>query len=196
MKVIKNAVFLKSESEIDGFKGFGLPEIILVGRSNVGKSSFINMLSNNSKLAKVSATQGKTKLVNFFLINKEFVLVDLPGYGYAATSKLEQQRWTKMINNYLESSKNIASAILLVDIRHTPTEQDVQMLNYLTIQNIPVTIVATKYDKIKKTERTKRLQDIASKLKVGIENIYLISSETAYGKDIIVDRLYQFVDGE
>ena len=196
MKVIKNAVFLKSESEIDGFKGFGLPEIILVGRSNVGKSSFINMLSNNSKLAKVSATQGKTKLVNFFLINKEFVLVDLPGYGYAATSKLEQQRWTKMINTYLESSKNIASAILLVDIRHTPTEQDVQMLNYLTIQNIPVTIVATKYDKIKKTERTKRLQDIASKLKVGIENIYLISSETAYGKDIIVDRLYQFVDGE
>ncbi len=196
MKVIKNAVFLKSESELENFKGFDLPEIILVGRSNVGKSSFINMLSNNSKLAKVSATQGKTKLVNFFLINKDFVLVDLPGYGYAETSKLEQQRWTKMINTYLENSKNIANAILLVDIRHTPTVQDVQMLDYLTFQNIPVTIVATKYDKIKKTERTKRLQDIASKLKVGIENIYLISSETAYGKDNIVGRIYQFVDGE
>ncbi len=196
MKVIKNAVFLKSESELENFKGFDLPEIILVGRSNVGKSSFINMISNNSKLAKVSATQGKTKLVNFFLINKDFVLVDLPGYGYAETSKLEQQRWTKMINTYLENSKNIANAILLVDIRHTPTVQDVQMLDYLTFQNIPVTIVATKYDKIKKTERTKRLQDIASKLKVGIENIYLISSETAYGKDNIVGRIYQFVDGE
>ena len=196
MKVIKNAVFLKSESELENFKGFDLPEIILVGRSNVGKSSFINMLSNNSKLAKVSATQGKTKLVNFFLINKDFVIVDLPGYGYAETSKLEQQRWTKMINTYLENSKNIANAILLVDIRHTPTVQDVQMLDYLTFQNIPVTIVATKYDKIKKTERTKRLQDIASKLKVGIENIYLISSETAYGKDNIVGRIYQFVDGE
>ena len=196
MKVIKNAVFLKSESELENFKGFDLPEIILVGRSNVGKSSFINMLSNNSKLAKVSATQGKTKLVNFFLINKDFVLVDLPGYGYAETSKLEQQRWTKMINTYLENSKNIANAILLVDIRHTPTVQDVQMLDYLTFQNIPVTIVATKYDKIKKTERTKRLQDIANKLKVGIENIYLISSETAYGKDNIVGRIYQFVDGE
>ena len=196
MKVIKNAVFLKSESELENFKGFDLPEIILVGRSNVGKSSFINMLSNNSKLAKVSATQGKTKLVNFFLINKDFVIVDLPGYGYAETSKLEQQRWTKMINTYLENSKNIANAILLVDIRHTPTVQDVQMLDYLTFQNIPVTIVATKYDKIKKTERTKRLQDIANKLKVGIENIYLISSETAYGKDNIVGRIYQFVDGE
>ena len=100
-----------------------------------------------------------------------------------------------MINSYLETSKKIANAILLVDIRHTPTEQDIQMLDYLTIQNIPVTIVATKYDKIKKTERAKRLQDIASTLKVGIENIYLISSETAYGKDNIVSRIYQFVDG-
>ena len=196
MKVIKNAVFLKSESELENYKGFDLPEIILVGRSNVGKSSFINMLSNNSKLAKVSATQGKTKLVNFFLINKEFVLVDLPGYGYAEASKLEQQRWTKMINTYLETSKKIKNAILVVDIRHTPTKQDVQMLDYLTFSNIPVTIVATKYDKIKKTDRAKRLQDIASTLKVGIENIYLISSETAYGKDNIVSRIYQFVDGE
>ena len=195
MKIIKNAVFMKSESDVENYKGFDLPEIILVGRSNVGKSSFINMLSNNSKLAKVSATQGKTKLINFFLINKDFVLVDLPGYGYAETSKLEQQRWTKMINTYLENSKNIANAILLVDIRHTPTVQDVQMLDYLTFQNIPVTIVATKYDKIKKSDRAKRLQDIASTLKVGIENIYLISSETAYGKDNIVSRIYQFVDG-
>ena len=154
------------------------------------------MLSNNSKLAKVSSTQGKTKLVNFFLFNKEFIMVDLPGYGYAETSKLEQQRWGKMIDTYLEVSKNIAAAILLVDIRHVPTNQDVQMLDYLTFNNIPVTIVATKYDKIKKTERSKKLQDIATKLKVGIENIYLISSETAYGKDNIVSRIYQFVDGE
>lgn len=196
MKTIKNAVFLKSESELENFKGFGLPEIILLGRSNVGKSSFINMLANNSKLAKVSATQGKTKLVNFFLFNKDFVLVDLPGYGYAQTSKLEQQRWSKMIESYLQNSKKIANAILVVDIRHIPTEQDVQMLDYLTFNNIPVTIVATKYDKIKKSERNKKLTDIAAKLKVGIENIYLISSETAYGKDNIIGRIYQFVDGE
>ena len=196
MKTIKNAVFVKSDSELENYKGFDLPEILLMGRSNVGKSSFINMLSNNSKLAKVSSTQGKTKLVNFFLFNKEFMVVDLPGYGYAETSKLEQQRFGKMIDTYLEVSKNIAAAILLVDIRHIPTKQDVQMLEYLTFNNIPVTIVATKYDKIKKSDRAKRLQDIASTLKVGIEYIYLISSETAYGKDNIVSRIYQFVDGE
>ena len=196
MKVIKSATFLKSEVNFEKYKGFDLPEIVLLGRSNVGKSSFINMLSNNNKLAKVSATQGKTKLVNFFLFNKEFILVDLPGYGYAEASKLEQQRWGKMIDTYLETSTNISNAILVVDIRHIPTDQDVQMLNYLTFNNIPATIVATKYDKIKKSERSKKLSDIAAKLKVGIENIYLISSETAYGKDNIVNRIYQFVDGE
>lgn len=196
MKTIKSAKFLKSEIDFTDYKGFDLPEIMLAGRSNVGKSSFINMLSNNNKLAKVSATQGKTKLVNFFLINKEFVLVDLPGYGYAETSKVEQQRWGKIIDSYIEATKNLVCAVLLVDVRHLPTEQDKQMLNYFTFNNIPVTIVATKYDKIKKAERMKKISDIAKELKVGVENIYLISSETAYGKDIIIDRLYQFVDGE
>ena len=196
MKQIKSSAFLKSEVDFSKYKGFDMPEIVLLGRSNVGKSSFINMLSNNNKLAKVSATQGKTKLVNFFLMNGEFIVVDLPGYGYAETSKVEQQRWGKIIDSYLESSKNLKSAVLLVDVRHAPSKQDVQMLDYLTFNNIPVTIVATKYDKIKKSERMKKVNDIASTLKVGIENIYLISSETAFGKNAIVERLYQFVDGE
>lgn len=196
MKQIKNATFIKSEVDFSNYKGFDMPEIVLLGRSNVGKSSFINMLSNNNKLAKVSATQGKTKLVNFFLMNGEFIVVDLPGYGYAETSKVEQQRWGKIIDSYLESSKNLKSAVLLVDVRHAPSKQDVQMLDYLTFNNIPVTIVATKYDKIKKSERMKKVNDIAATLKVGIENIYLISSETSFGKNAIVERLYQFVDGE
>lgn len=196
MKVIKSAVFLKSIADAESYSSFDMPEVLLLGRSNVGKSSVINMLSNNSKLAKVSSTQGKTKLINFFLFNKEFVLVDLPGYGYAETSKLEQQRWGKMIDGMLEKTQNLACAILLVDIRHTPTAQDVQMLNYLTFNNIPVTIVATKYDKIKKSERMSKLTDIASTLKVGVENIYIVSSETSYGKDSLVNRIYQFVDGE
>ena len=186
MKIIKSAQFIKSEIDFSNYKGFGLPEIMLAGRSNVGKSSFINMLSGNNKLAKVSATQGKTRLVNFFMFNKEFILVDLPGYGYAEASKVEQQRWGKIIDSYIESSKNLVCAVLLVDVRHKPTEQDKQMLNYFTFNNIPVTIVATKYDKIKKAERMKKISDIAKELKVGVENIYLISSETAYGKEIIV----------
>lgn len=196
MKTIKNAVFLKSIANATEYKSFDLPEIILVGRSNVGKSSLINMISNNSKLAKVSATQGKTKLINFFLFNKEFILTDLPGYGYAATSKVEQQKWSKMIDGYIETTKNLVNAILLVDIRHKPTEQDIQMFDYLTFHNISVTIVATKYDKIKKSERMRKLGDIATALKVGLENIYLVSSETSFGKDNLVNRIYQFVDGE
>ena len=196
MNIIKKAEFMKSEVDFSSYKGFGLPEIMLAGRSNVGKSSFINMLASNTKLAKVSATQGKTKVVNFFKFNDEFIVADLPGYGYAEASKVEQQRWGKIIDAYLESSKNLVSAVLLVDVRHLPTEQDKQMLNYFTFNNIPVTIVATKYDKIKKAERMRKVADIAKALKVGVENIYLISSETAYGKDIIVERLYQFVDGE
>ena len=195
MKTIKSAKFLKSVDNFDDYKGFDLPEVVVVGRSNVGKSSLLNMLSNNSKLAKVSATQGKTKLVNFFLFNKEFILVDLPGYGYAKTSKVELQKWHRMIDTYLDTSANIKAAILLVDIRHKPTEQDIQMLEFFTYHNFPVTIVATKYDKIKKSERMQKLSTIANTFNVGFENIYLTSSETAYGKDHLVHRIYQFIDG-
>ena len=101
-----------------------------------------------------------------------------------------------MIDGYIEKTKDLTSAILLVDIRHNPTAQDIQMLDYLTFNNIPVTIVATKYDKIKKSERTTKLSNIASTLKVGVENIYLVSSETGFGKDALIDRLYQFVEGK
>lgn len=175
MKSVKNAVFVKSIADADAYESFGMPEILLVGRSNVGKSSLINMLSNNSKLAKVSSSQGKTKLINFFMFNKDFMLVDIPGYGYAATSKVEQLKWSKMIDSYIEKSQGLTAAILLVDIRHIPTAQDVQMLEYLTFHNIPVTIVATKIDKIKMSERLKKLNDIAMTLKVGRENIYQVS---------------------
>ena len=194
MKLIKKATFLKSLASAEGYKSFNLPEIVVVGRSNVGKSSLLNMLANNFKLAKVSSTQGKTKLLNFFLFNDEFVIVDLPGYGFATAGKNEQMRWKKMIEGYIEKSKNIASAILLVDIRHTPTAQDIQMFDFLTFHNIPVTIVATKYDKIKKSELSRKVKDIASTLKVGNENIFLTSSETGFGKQNLIDRIYQFVD--
>ena len=195
MKIIKKAEFLKSASDFEKYKGFKLPEIVLVGRSNVGKSSIINMLSNNSKLAKVSATQGKTKLVNFFKFNDEFILVDLPGYGYATVGKEEREKWSKLIDSYFQTSYNIKAAILLVDIRHKPTEQDIQMLEYFIYHNIPVTIAATKYDKIKKSEKQSKVLTIANTFNMGPDNIYLTSSETSFGKDALVDRIYQFVDG-
>lgn len=193
MKTIKSAKFLKSADNFNDYEGFDLPEIVLVGRSNVGKSSIINMMTNNSRLAKVSSVQGKTKLVNFFLINKEFILVDLPGYGYAKTSKVEQQRWSSMINSYFTKSKNLKSACLLVDVRHKPTEQDIQMFEYFIYNNIPVTLVATKYDKLKKTERIHKLTTIANTFNVGIQNIYATSSVDNFGKEALVNRIYQFI---
>ena len=196
MKLIKNAVFLKSIDKISDYQNYHLPEFVFVGWSNVGKSSLINMIANNSKLARVSATQGKTKLINFFSFNYEFVLVDLPGYGYATTSKVESHKWEKMIQDYLEGSVNLAGALLLVDVRHNPTEQDIQMLEYFTYHNIPVTVVATKYDKLKKSEKMKKISAIANTFNLGVENIYLCSSETAYGKDALIDRIYQFVSGD
>ena len=194
MRVIKKAEFIKSASSFEKYKGFNKPEIVLVGRSNVGKSSIINMLANNKKLAKVSATQGKTKLVNFFNFNDDFILVDLPGYGYATTSKIEKENWNKIIEDYLQSSKKIKCAILLVDIRHKPTEQDIQMLEYLTYYNISVTVVATKFDKIKKSEKQEKLITIAKTFNIGVDNIFITSSENLFGKDALIERIYQFVD--
>lgn len=194
MRTVKTAKFLTSMDNFSNYEGFLLPEIVLVGRSNVGKSSLINMLSHNNRLAKVSSTQGKTRLVNFFAFNKEFILVDLPGYGYAKTSKVEQQKWSSMIDTYLARSEDLKMAIILVDIRHNPTEQDIQMLEYFTYNNIPVTICATKYDKIKKSEKIQKLSAIANTFNVGIENIYLTSSETAFGKANLLDRIYQFIE--
>ncbi len=194
MKTIKQAVFLKSISSAGAYQSFDMPEIILVGRSNVGKSSIINMLANNYKLAKVSSNQGKTRLINFFEINKEFILTDLPGYGFALASKEEQNRWKKMIDGYIMTSKNIKCAVLLVDMRHKPTAQDLQMFDFLTYNNIPVTIVATKYDKVKSSERIAKIKDIAATLKVARDNIYLTSSETGFGKQELIDRIYQFVE--
>lgn len=193
MNIIKNATFLKSVSNFAGYSGFNLPEIIIVGRSNVGKSSIINMLAGNKKLAKVSATQGKTKLANFFMFNKEFILVDLPGYGYAEAGKSEQNRWKTMIDGYFKVCKNLKMAILLVDIRHKPTEQDIEMLEYFVFNNIAVTVVATKYDKIKRSEKMQKLCQIANTFNMGKDNIYLTSSENSFGKQELVDRIYQFI---
>ncbi len=193
--IIKNAKFLKSESRITAnYVGFNLPEIAVVGRSNVGKSSFINMLANNKKLAKTSATPGRTRLVNYFLFNDNFVLVDLPGYGYAKASKAEQSGWENMITSYFAETNNLVGIIMLVDIRHTPTEQDKEMLAYLYAYNIPVVIACTKLDKIKKSEMARKVMDISGTLMVGKENIIVTSSETKCGKDKICDKIQQFIE--
>lgn len=191
---IKNAKFLKSESgSTKNYSGFGVPEIAVVGRSNVGKSSFINMLADHKGLAKTSSTPGRTRLVNYFMFNDEFVIVDLPGYGYAKASKSEQGFWENMITTYFAESDFLAGIVMLIDVRHEPTEKDVQMLNYLSSYNIPVIIVATKLDKIKRSEMEKQRVLLSSKLKVAKDNIILASNLTKEGKDKILDKIEQLL---
>ena len=202
MANIKSAKFIKSESNANNYAGFSMPEIAVVGRSNVGKSSFINMLANNKKLAKTSSTPGRTRLINFFeFVGAEnnsvqkFMLVDLPGYGYAKAGHSEQNRWKDMIEGYLNITTNLKAIILLVDIRHEPSIKDLQMFDYLFRCNISTTIVATKADKLSKSQINKNVVLIAKAFKVGINNIYVTSAETKQGKEQVVNRIWQFVQG-
>lgn len=202
MANIRSAKFIKSEADAKSYAGFSMPEIAVVGRSNVGKSSFINMLANNKKLAKTSSTPGRTRLVNFFeflgtdgLNSQKFMLVDLPGYGYARASATEQNRWKDMIEGYLNKTANLKSIILLVDIRHEPTIKDLQMFDYLFRCNINTTVVATKCDKLSKSQVHKNVVAIAKAFKIGIDNIFVTSAETRFGRDQIIDRIWQFANG-
>lgn len=134
-----------------------LPEVVFSGRSNVGKSSLINKLVNRKSLARVSATPGKTATINFYDL-KEFKLVDLPGYGYAKVSQSEKLRWAELVEGYLGQDRNFALVIQIIDVRHDPTENDKQMLDYLYSMNLPFAIILTKTDKLKKTQLAKQLE--------------------------------------
>ncbi len=164
-------------------------EIAIVGKSNVGKSSLINRLTNNNKLAKTSAQPGKTRLVNFFLLNRAFYLVDLPGYGFAKASKAEQKSWGELLDRYLSSGR-VKHLLMLVDIRHTPTQDDLQMFRYLIYYNIPYTLVATKADKIAKSKRKQEANKRAKEL--GAPPFAIpFSSETGEGKAELLHRIGQ-----
>ena len=174
-----------------------LPEIVFVGRSNVGKSSLINSLTNRKSLARTSGTPGKTQTINFFKItlndHREFYLVDLPGYGYAKTSKTNRKLWAKFIDEYLSSRRNIKFVCQLIDMRHPPMESDLKSFASLVEKNLPVLIVATKSDKLGKTERQKHLDVIKNSLGVEAESILPYSSIKNEGRsellDVIVNSL-------
>lgn len=161
-----------------------LPEIALAGRSNVGKSSFINKMINRKSLARTSSKPGKTQTLNFYKINKEFLFVDVPGYGFAKVSKVEREKWGKFIEEYISTREHLRAIIQLIDIRHEPTKDDQSMFEWLQYMNIPVMIVATKADKIPKGKVQKHVKIIKETLgiKSGIP-IVPFSAETAQGKD-------------
>ena len=175
----------------------GLKEFLLLGRSNVGKSSFVNTLTNQKKLARTSQTPGKTRNLNFYLINNSFYFVDVPGYGYASVSKKEQRKFGLMIEEYLEKRECLKRTFLLVDLRHKPTNDDVLMYKFLKYYNLPVTVIATKLDKVapSKVEKSKKL--ILDTLKLEMGDIFLtFSSETKEGKDKVLAHIEELLGND
>lgn len=192
---IKQAVFVTSVASADKILDNGLPEIAIAGKSNVGKSSFINYLTNNGKLAKTSSTPGKTRLINYFDINNgQFMFVDLPGYGFAKVSDEEKARWAVLMEQYLTNSKALANVFILVDSRHEPTALDKQMINFLQYHVIPFTVIATKCDKLSRAKMFRRRKEIAASFAMGTDNIILTSSLGNIGKEDVFNRIDQIID--
>lgn len=164
------------------------PEFLLVGRSNVGKSSFINTMVSRKNLARTSSTPGKTQTLNFYLVNEKYYLVDVPGYGYAMVNKDTQKKFGLMIEEYLINRKNLKRVFLLVDYRHKPTEDDLLMFNFMKYYKLDVTIVATKYDKVKQSDRSKVEKVLNESFELGEnDNIVYFSSVTRKGKEEILN---------
>ena len=187
--MIKKSRFVKSMSAFTDFPGQGLPEIAMAGKSNVGKSSLINSLARNSKLARTSAEPGKTRLVNLYLLNDSFFLVDLPGYGFAKAPKQERDKWAAMIEGYLRGSQNLKRVFQLVDLRHAPTEDDQMMVEYLRHYGIPFTVIATKADKLSKAQRGRNIPVICRTLAVQPWEILVYSSKDGTGRDTLLEHI-------
>ena len=181
--VIKEAKFITSVAESGKFYNDGRPIIAVSGKSNVGKSSLINMLAGNKKLAKTSDTPGRTRLVNYFDFGA-FVLADLPGYGFAKVPKSEKDKWAKLLEDFFATQK-ITLLLSLSDIRHEPTAEDKQMINYLYHYAIPFIVVATKADKLPKTKVKPQISNIAAALYLGADNVICSSAEKGPGKNEI-----------
>jgi len=181
---VTNAEIVISAVKPEQYPNSTLPEFALAGRSNVGKSSFINKMINRKNLARTSSKPGKTQTLNFFLINDSLYFVDVPGYGFAKVSKKEREAWGRMIETYLTTRKQLRAVVLIVDLRHSPTNDDVMMYEFLKHYEIPAVIIATKADKIPKGKWQKHLKVVRETLKV-VESdpVIIFSSETGQGKD-------------
>ena len=191
--VIKNATFITSAARKEQFITPDKPMIAVCGKSNVGKSSFINMLANRKKLAKTSSEPGRTRLVNYFDFG-EFILADLPGYGFARVSKGEKEKWAKTLDEFFKMKENVAHVFMLVDSRHDPTADDVQMIEFLHFHTIPFTVVLTKADKLSRMKLKEHIRAIAADLYLAPANLLATSSETGYGKEDVLNKLRTIID--
>ena len=169
-------------------------EFLLVGRSNVGKSSFINTLINRKNYARTSSTPGKTRTLNFYLINDEFYLVDVPGYGYAKVNKQLKHKFGMIIEDYLEGRDNLRHVFMLVDFRHKPTSDDVMMHEFLKYYNIPLTVIATKFDKVKPSLVEKNKKIIIDTLKIDKDDLILFSAPKKTGREDVLKKLESMLE--
>lgn len=183
MLKIKKSEIERVAVKPDQYPPDDLPEIAFCGRSNVGKSSLLNLLTGRKKLAKVSGSPGKTRTINFYRINDDFRIVDLPGYGYARVSKKESESWGQMMERYFQTRRELKTVIQLVDCRHKPTAQDVQMHEYLEYYGLDGPIVATKADKLSQSKMTESIRLIRSTLHTGETRIIPVSALKRTGKE-------------
>ena len=194
MKINQAEIVISAASQKQ-YPGEGLPEIALAGRSNVGKSSFINKLINRKNLARTSSKPGKTQTLNFYKLNDSFYFVDVPGYGYAKVAKSERDKWGPMMEEYFQNRETLKAVVLVCDLRHEPSDGDVQMYDFLKHLELPIIIVATKLDKVQKSKRHKQLKLVKQTFEVDETDIVIpFSSETAEGKDEAWKALRKYLE--
>jgi GTP-binding protein len=191
--IIKSAEFVKSAVKPAQYPDAVLPEFAFTGRSNVGKSSLINTLVNRKRLVKTSATPGRTQLINFFLINKTFSFVDLPGFGYAKVPASVRKKWGPMIETYLSTRKTLKGVALIMDVRRIPGIQDLNFIEWLYYYNIPGMLILTKADKLSKTKQLTQKATIAKALSVDKDDLILFSAKSRLGKDVVWDAIEELI---
>lgn len=193
MKINQAELVISAVSQ-EQYPDEGFPEIALAGRSNVGKSSFINTLINRKNLARTSSKPGKTQTLNFYKLNEAFYFVDVPGYGYAKVSKQERAKWGKMMDEYFQERSTLNAVILVCDMRHEPQDSDVQMYDFIKHSELPVIIIATKLDKLKRSERHKKLSLVKNTFEVDENDVVIpFSAETGEGKEAAWQTIKQYL---
>ena len=191
---IRSVEFVKSAVKPGQYPDYDFPEIAFAGRSNVGKSSLINTLIQRKGMVKTSSRPGCTQLINFFLVNEDLSLVDLPGYGYAKVSKKIRAQWQPMVENYLAGRENLYGLLLLVDIRRDVREEELRLASWLESHEMPFLVVLTKADKLSKTQQKKRQAAICSQLNREANGVILFSAKTRMGRDRVLEEIQNLID--
>ncbi|SFM85541.1 ribosome biogenesis GTP-binding protein YihA/YsxC [Thermodesulforhabdus norvegica] len=191
---ITHAEFYKSVYSLDQLPEEKLPEIAFAGRSNVGKSSLINCLVQRKKLVHTSSTPGKTRSINFYLINRSFYFVDLPGYGYAKVSKSIQARWRPLVEGYLKDRATLRAVVLIIDSRHPPTASDIQLKDWLQFHRINTIPVLTKIDKVRKSDRQRHREEASRLLGIPVDEIFLFSSTEKIGREELLKQIVSLTE--